>query len=134
MRQQSVALVGSEALQPTTLTDSNGLHETTRLHLAETGKRLEHRQDLHLADGLVVLGTREELRQGDGPHLELLLDLGPLAADLGGLVQRSLALLRGKCRRLRHAGHHSALVSGGHPPGAGVEDATSAATAAAMDS
>src|SRR5580700_9186061 len=134
MREQSVALIGTEALEPTTLTDPHRLHETTSLDLAETGERLEDRQHLHLADGLVVLGTREKLRQGDGPHLELLLHLGPLAADLGGLVQRRLALLRGQCRRLRHAGHHSALVSGGHPPGTGVEDATSATTAAAMDS
>src|SRR5580692_8499799 len=134
MCQQGVALVGAESLQTSTLTDSNRLHETTSLDLAETGERLEHRQHFHLADGLVVLGAREELGQGDGPHLELLLHLSPLAADLGGLVQRRLALLRGKCRRLRHAGHHSALVSGGHPRGEAIDDATSAATAAAIAS
>src|SRR5579863_3389875 len=131
MRQQSVALIGTEALQPTALTDSHRLHETSGLDLAESGERLEHRQHLHLANGLVLLGTTEKLGKGDGPHLQLLLHLGPLAADLGGLVQRRLALLRGECGRLRHAGHHSALASGGHPRAAGVVAATSPATAAA---
>ena len=58
-------------------------------------------------------------------HLELLLHLGPLAANLGGLFECSGALLGGECGRLRHGETIAprpgpftpiALFSPGRPP------------------
>ena len=52
----ALALVGPETLEPTALADPHRLHEPTGLDLPEAGKRLEHREHLHLADGLVLFG------------------------------------------------------------------------------
>ena len=107
-----------ESLQAPALRDAHRLHQAAGLDLAEAGQRLEHREHLHLADGLVAVGHGEELRQVDRAQLQLLLDLGPLAADLGGLGQCGLALFGRECRRLRHGGNDSASAAAGHPDSA----------------
>src|SRR4051794_39328516 len=50
------ALLIAQAAHPTRLADADLLHRAPSLHLADTGQRLEHRDDLHLADDLVLLG------------------------------------------------------------------------------
>ena len=64
----------------------------------------------------------EELGQGDRPELELLFDLGPLTADLGGLGQCGLALFGRECRRLRHGRDDSASAGPGHASRSGPGD------------
>ncbi len=114
LTEEGLALVGAEALQPAALGDAYRLHETACLHLAEAGQRLEHGQHLHLADSLVSFGHDQELRQVDRAELELLFDLGPLAADSGGLGQCGLALFGRECWRLRHDRNDSASTAFGH--------------------
>src|ERR1019366_4531585 len=72
-------------------------------------------EHLHLADGLIAVGHGEELAEIDRTELQLLLDLGPLAADLGGLGQCGLALFGREWRRLRHGRNDSASAASGHP-------------------
>ncbi len=112
--EQGLALVGAEALQPAALGDPDGLHHATGLDLAQTRQRLEHGEDLHLADGLVPLSHDEELRKVDRADLQLLFDLGPLTADAGGLGQSGLALFGCECRRLWHGRNDSASAASGH--------------------
>ena len=71
--------------------------------LPRPGQGLEHRDHLHLADGLVgVRLASRSSRQGQAAHLELVLHLGPLTANLGSLFECSGALLGSECGRLRH--------------------------------
>src|ERR1700722_10388952 len=100
--EQRFALLGTEALQPPAVADPDGLHEATRLDLAQAGEGLENGHHLHLADGLVGVRLSEEVRQRQMAHLELVLDLGPLTANLGSLFECSCALLWSECGRLRH--------------------------------
>ena len=78
------------------------LHEAASLDLARTGERLENRQHLHLADDLVRLRLDEQLPQGDSTTLQVVLDLGALAARSGRLLERRVALLGREARRLGH--------------------------------
>ena len=78
------------------------LHKTASLDLAGPGKRLENRQHFHLADDLVRLRLDEQLLQGDSTALEVVLDLGTLAARTGRLLERRVALLGREARRLGH--------------------------------
>src|SRR6185312_3561204 len=100
--EQRLALLGPEALQAPAVADADGLHEATGLHLAETGQGFEDRDHLHLANGLVGVRLGEKVRQGKRAHLELVLHLGPLTANLGSLFECSGALLGSECWRLRH--------------------------------
>src|SRR4051812_37820705 len=78
--QQRGALLGAEAPKAPGLADPDLLHEPPGLDLAEAGEGLEDGKHLHLADDLVPVGLVEQLAQGDGAHLELLLELRSHAA------------------------------------------------------
>ena len=104
----------AKALDAPVLADPDVVHHPPGFDLAQSVQALEHRQDLHLAYGLVGVGSGEELRQGDGTEFELLFDLGPLTADLGCLGQGGLALFGRECGRLRHGRDDSASGRSGH--------------------
>src|SRR5215211_2653152 len=104
--EQGVLLLGAEATDAARGGDVELLHDLAGTHLADPGHALEHAGDLHLANGLVgVLG-----KDGGQAHvaaLELGLELGPLAARLGSLLQRQQALLG----RQGWQGHSCLLVT-----------------------
>src|SRR5690606_15414847 len=84
------------------------------------------------ADVVVAVGLVEELAEGDGPHLELLLQLGTGPARFGGLGERLLALLWGQRGRLRHGAHPTVRTRRCKTTARQVSaSATSAATATA---
>src|SRR5215217_6054043 len=90
--EQGVLLLGAEATDAARGGDVELLHDLAGPHLADPGHALEHAGDLHLADRLVgVLG--QDGGQAHVAALELSLELGSLAARLGRLLQRLLALL-----------------------------------------
>src|SRR5262245_1748898 len=90
--EQGVLLLGAQAADPAGGGDVELLHDLSSAHLADPGHALEHAGDLHLAHRLVgVLG--EDGGQARVAALELCLELGPLAAGFGSLLQRLLALL-----------------------------------------
>src|SRR5919108_3450887 len=100
--EESLALLLAEAPHAAHIGDADVFHGATGPDLADTGKRLEHSEDLHLAHRVVRVGLLEKLAQGKRPHLELLLQLGPGAAGLRGLRQCGFPLLGGEIGRLRH--------------------------------
>src|SRR5262245_28886186 len=129
--EQRLALLLAQAPDAPAVGDADLLHRPPGTDLAHARKRLEHGQDLHLADGIAALGLIEEIAQGQRPHLELLLQLGPGAACLGGLGQCCFALLRSQLRWLRHGAHPSARSGPGRATPAGLRDAAPAHASAA---
>src|SRR5690606_1904350 len=115
-----LALLLAEPAEAPALADPDLLHGAAGLHLAHARQGFEDGERLHLPDELVAVGLLEQLRQGDRPHLELLLQLGAHPARLGGLLQRGGALLGGERRRKRHAAHPSALPAGRFAPPGGA--------------
>src|SRR3546814_7223886 len=105
--EQGLALLVAQATDATGVGDADLLHRAPGLHLADTGKGLDHGEDLHLADVIVAGRLVEELSQGQRTHLELLLDLSARSASLGRLGQGLLALLGGE----RSEEHTSELQS-----------------------
>src|SRR5690606_13101069 len=106
--EQRLALLLAQALDPARVGDADLLHRPPGADLAHAGERLEDRDDLHLPDRVVALGLAEEVPQGQGPHLELLLQLGTGTTGFGGLGQCVFTLLRSQLRWLRHGGQPSA--------------------------
>ena len=106
--EQRLALLGTETLQPPAVADADGLHEATGLDLAQTGQRFEDRDHLHLADGLVGVRLREELRQRREPILSLSFTSARSRRTLAAFSSAAGALLWCECGRLRHGRDHSA--------------------------
>ena len=67
--------------------------------LPTPGQGLEQGGDLHLADDVVLLALLDDLVERGAGVLEPVLDLGPLPASRGGLLERGCALFRGKGRK-----------------------------------
>src|SRR5918996_118781 len=66
-------------------------------------ERLQNRGHLHLADGVVALAG-QHVGERELPRLELALELCPLPARLGGLLESLLALfLRQDGKRHTHS-------------------------------
>src|SRR5262245_23468394 len=106
--EQRLALLVAQAPDTPAVGDADLLHRPAGAHLAHARERLEDGEHLHLADHVAGLRLVQEVAQGERSHLELLLQLGPGAACLGGLGQCCFALLRSQLRWLRHGAHPSA--------------------------
>ena len=89
-------LLGAEPAHPAALGDAEPLHDLAGADLAEAGHRLQQVDDPHLADHLVVLALVEHVDDRGAGVLEPVLDLGPLAARGGGLLEGRLALFGGE--------------------------------------
>src|SRR5262245_2829823 len=129
--EERLALLGAEAPHAAALGDTDVFHDAPSLHLADAGQRLQHGHDLQLADDVVAVRLRQRVREGDGPHLELLLQLGAGGAGLGCLLQRRGPLFRSESGRVSHARHPSAGSPAGWGMVAGQTSRASAAAAAA---
>src|SRR5215217_9000177 len=104
--EQGVLLLGAQATDPAGGGDVELLHDLTGADLADPGHALEHAGDLHLAHRLVGIFGKDG-GQAHVATLELGLELGSLAARLGRLLQRLLALLG----RQGWQGHSCLLVT-----------------------
>src|SRR5262245_13769997 len=116
LRQELLALLAPQAADATRGGDVELFHDLLRAHLADTRERLEHRRDLHLAEGVVLVGLLEHIGQGALAGLELPLDLCALLARGCRLLQCVGTLLRGK-RRKRHERSPSVSRDGARTPG-----------------
>src|SRR6478736_6980256 len=116
LREQQFALLAAQSADPTRRGDVELLHDLLRAHLADTGQRLEHRRDLHLAEGVVLVGLLEQIGQRALAGLKLPLDLCALLARGCRLLQCVGTLLRGK-RRKRHERSPSVSRDGARTPG-----------------
>src|SRR5579871_4600076 len=105
--EQGVALIGAEPLYPARVGDADLLHQPTGLDLAQPGERLQHGKHLHLPDDVVAVGLVEHLTEGDRAHLQLVLDLGPLAPGGGRLLQGGLTPFGREGGRQRHGRNRS---------------------------
>src|SRR5262245_13416665 len=106
--EQRLALLVAQTSDTPAVGDADLLHRPASAHLAHTRERFEDGEHLHLADHVTGLRLVEKVAQRERPHLQLLLQLGPGAACLGGLCQCCFALLRSQLRWLRHGAHPSA--------------------------
>src|SRR4029453_15460480 len=104
--EQGVLLLGTQAADPAGGGDVELLHDLAGADLADPGHALEHAGDLHLAHRLVGIFGKDG-GQAHVATLELSLELGSLAAGLGRLLQRLLALLG----RQGWQGHSCLLVT-----------------------
>src|SRR5829696_6567014 len=104
--EQGVLLLGAQAADPAGGGDVELLHDLAGADLADPGHALEHAGDLHLAHRLVGIFGKDG-GQAHVATLELSLELGSLAARLGRLLQRLLALLG----RQGWQGHSCLLVT-----------------------
>src|SRR3954452_17716809 len=59
LRQELLALLAAQPPHAPSGGDVELLHDLLRAHLADTGERLEHGRDLHLAQGVVLVGLLE---------------------------------------------------------------------------
>src|SRR5690606_20849301 len=86
-------LVGSEASDAAGLGDPDLFHDRPGLNLTDPGERLEQRDDLELAHDVVLPALLDDLLEGALRVLELVLDLGPRATRLCGLLECCRTLL-----------------------------------------
>src|SRR5262245_46518555 len=81
LREQLLALLAAQPAHAARRGDVELLHDLLGAHLADTRQRLEHRRDLHLAEGVVLVDLLEHIGQRAVSGLELPLDLGRLFAS-----------------------------------------------------
>src|SRR3954467_15931275 len=116
LRQELLALLAAQPTHAPRCGDVELLHDLLRAYLAHAGQRLEHRRDLHLAEGVVLIGLLEHIGERALAGLELPLDLCALLARGCRLLQCVGTLLRGK-RRKRHERSPSVSRDGARTPG-----------------
>jgi hypothetical protein len=92
------ALSVTETPQSPVRSDSQLLHEALGLDFAQTRERLEDRLDLHPADVILSLPSRQHFHQRYGSGLEELFHFGPEATRLARLGQRCSSLFGRKYR------------------------------------
>src|ERR687891_1018868 len=115
LAEERIALLRAESANATTRGYVEALHDLPRPDLPHARERLQNRGHLHLADGVVALAG-QHVGERELPRLELALELCPLPARLGGLLESLLALfLRQDGKRHTHSFSRILAISASGP-------------------
>src|SRR5439155_8178028 len=80
--EQQLTLLRTEPAHATARGDVQLFHDLLRPHLADARQGLEHRRNLHLAQGAVITRCLENISERSLPRLQLPFDLCALLASL----------------------------------------------------